>query len=216
MMCRSQSLCATKARRSPEALYAWAGAASAAAKSAGAHGKKELGHLPMWKSPKAGAGPPESRACAQALGGLSHKDRPPQPPKTNPLRCLFPAYTPPSTRCPPPNTAHQTAHQPATMAPRTKKEDTGELMVSIEQYTRTRDSVCIFISYFFCRAATRMLHVIVPSRHQSSHKPARITCIIMRPLDTRMILIASITRPRHGVLKENVACVASQTERKSD
>lgn len=49
------------------------------------------------------------------------------------------------------------------MAPRTKKEDTGELQVSIEQYTRTRDQVrtlhlprllrCLDATASCCRAA---------------------------------------------------------------
>ena len=34
------------------------------------------------------------------------------------------------------------------MAPRQKKDDTGELQVSIEQYTKTRDSVCLGFSCF--------------------------------------------------------------------
>jgi hypothetical protein len=62
------------------------------------------------------------------------------------------------------------------MAPRQKKEDTGELMVSIEQYTRTRDSVCILLSLLLVHCGDAPASCCRASRRQRPPKTRRILC----------------------------------------
>jgi hypothetical protein len=140
----------------------------------------------------------------------SHKpDLPPNRQKHRALCCLLRAHTPQRSACPP---HHTTA--PATMAPRQKKEDTGELMVSIEQYTRTRDSVCVFLLFLlvlpFCDAPA---HVVVSARHQGAHHaPPSPSAITISPFCRHVSVVASATRLQHRAVQDPAACFAPQAQ----
>ena len=86
------------------------------------------------------AHPPSPRLFA--LLALSHIGGSPQ---TSPRSPSLPPQLHQPPTCSAQHHHHDSAtttHNIAAMAPRHKKEDTGELMVSLEQYTKTRDSVC--------------------------------------------------------------------------
>lgn len=151
--------------------------------------------------------------CACAVGGqspklgyfawllLSHKAPAPPPAAAHPPvpAQTLPAPAPAASPQRPLPVAHH--HSPASpaMAPRSKKDDTGELMVSIEQYTKTRDSVRPFPSVYFCRAVTRLPAIIVSRCCQARTAGAhcRATTAVAFVL-ARVILIASSTRFWNG------------------
>jgi hypothetical protein len=129
----------------------------------------------------------------------------------------FSSSLPPSR---PASPIHQTAspqhsRPPSTMAPRQKKEDTGELMVSIEQYTRTRDSVCILLLLLlvrYCDAPASCYRAIATPAlaHDQAHSLPRI---MVSSLCTHLVSVAWITRLGCGASEDTAACAIFHGER---
>jgi hypothetical protein len=99
------------------------------------------------------------------------------------------------------------------MAPRHKAEGTGEkgeLLVSIEQYTRTRDAVSLpLLLVFFCGAATRHPHVVVPWQLESAQtQRASPAAMPVARLVVSGVLIASSMRLRRWAFDRLSRCAA--------
>lgn len=145
------------------------------------------------ESPYGGRWERENRACSSQRWRLSHKHRPPQPPETIVFAAssALPPRPSASTHRP---THHHNPPKVTTMAPRTKKEDTGELMVSIAQFTHTRDQVRTHRLLHLLHSSTRPFHVV--ATQELAQGSASSTTTNMSPIDTRIVLVAFATRLR--------------------
>jgi hypothetical protein len=103
------------------------------------------------------------------------------------------------------------------MAPRSKKEDTGsgELMVSIEQYTRTRDTVCFLLAILSFACIDALASCCRDTRARTRVRVAR-HAIQFYQLHMCITVVALTTRSRSAAFPEQPVCVGFGCENGCD
>jgi hypothetical protein len=189
---------------------------------------QSLGLFSRWRQAQKAPGPLGEAACHPQNGSpgwvpTAHSRRhisPACPPDAQNFQRLPASFAPPL-----PKFHAQPPHhfkQPATMAPRAKKEEKRELMVSIDQFRNTRDQVCCYLLLFFpfgvlrCDAPATCYRAGATRELARAARIASPSAINVFLLCLCITLVASATRFQHGAVENPAACFASTARLRCD